>query len=621
MSEPLNVFIPAAGRGERLQPITFYVPKPLLPIAGKPVLEIVLERVCLLPVKHIGINLHYKGDIVSEWISRSAYSEKIIAYPEEPMLGTGGALRNAEKLLSNGMFLVHNSDILSDIDLGTLVEFHRSSGNIATLAVHDHPEFNTVAVNCDGLVTGVGDSVISQSAVGKRAAFTGIAVYDPRFLGFLPDGKSNVVGAWISAARSGQRVGTLDVSGCYWSDVGTPHAYASAVIQKLRSEGETIYIHPSAVGCHYAKMDGYVVMEEGSVAAKGAAIRNCIILPGSRLNENASLENFIVGPDFMISLDEGEILGSSGDDRAFLIGTGGSDRNYYRIRNTHGSSVLVRSGREDRDFDRHLAYTDFFRKCGIAVPQLLKANPERMEALFEDLGDLSLYSWLRCRRPEEEVEAVYRKVVEIAFMIHTAATRHISECPLLGERMFDYDHLRWETAYFMENFVAVVRRTKVKDVSKLEEEFHSLAVRVDSFPKTVIHRDFQCRNIMMTNGVPRVIDYQGARIGPPAYDIASLLWDPYYRLEEGVRERVLDYYTQCMKERVGAFDEGAFRDTLLPCRLQRHMQALGAYGFLSSVKGKKYFLKHAGEGLRLLKEEITMAKDEYPALYELTLPW
>ena len=67
------------------------------------------------------------------------------------------------------------------------------------------------------------------------------------------------------------------------------------------------------------------------------------------------------------------------------------------------------------------------------------------------------------------------------------------------------------------------------------------------------------------------------------------------------------------------FSEEDFKETLLPCRLQRHMQALGAYGFLSRIKGKKYFLKHVPEGLRLLKEDISLAKDRYPELYDLVM--
>ena len=156
------------------------------------------------------------------------------------------------------------------------------------------------------------------------------------------------------------------------------------------------------------------------------------------------------------------------------------------------------------------------------------------------------------------------------------------------------------------------------DRAALEKEFHRLAQKVDGCPKAVIHRDFQCQNIMITaGGIPRVIDFQGARMAPPAYDVASILWDPYHRLDDGVRERLVDYYVSEMKRHSAGFSETSFRESLIPCRLQRHMQALGAYGFLSVVKGKKYFLKHIPEALRLLKEETAAAKKDYPELHNL----
>ncbi|MCL5023375.1 MAG: phosphotransferase [Nitrospirae bacterium] len=619
MTEPINVFVLAAGSGERLQPITFHIPKPLLPVVGKPALETVLEKVSRLGAKCVGINLHYKKDVIEDWIRRSAFRDLVRLFPEESMLGTGGALKNAESFLLTDTFLVHNSDILSDIELEGIIAFHHASDNIATLAVHDFPKFNTVSVDAGGLLRGVGDTLIGREPVDRRVAFTGIAVYSAEFLRFLPEGASSVVDAWLAAASEGRRVGSLDLSGCYWSDIGTPAAYAAAVVRQMRSEGETISISPSARGCRHAEIAGYVVMEADSVAEKGSVVRNCILLPGSRAKGNLPLENCIAGSGFVLSLTEGEMLGSSGDDRTFLIGVGGSDRKFYRIREGRGSSVLVRFGPDDEDFERYIAYADFLRSCGVPVPELLRASPEKKKALFEDLGDLSLYSWLRCRRTEEEVEEVYRKVLDIAVMVHTAATNHSSECPSLRERIFDYDHLRWETGYFLENYVSRIRQTPVEDRQRIDEEFGRLADLVDSFPKTVIHRDFQSQNVMLTKGgIPRIIDFQGARIGPPAYDVASLLWDPYYRLGEELRERLLNYYVGEMKEKGDAgFGDEAFRNTLLPCRLQRHMQALGAYGFLSSVKGKSYFLKHAKEGLRLFMEGISAARNEYPALYAL----
>jgi aminoglycoside/choline kinase family phosphotransferase len=134
----------------------------------------------------------------------------------------------------------------------------------------------------------------------------------------------------------------------------------------------------------------------------------------------------------------------------------------------------------------------------------------------------------------------------------------------------------------------------------------------------VIHRDFQSQNVMITaGGIPRVIDFQGARMAPGAYDVASILWDPYCRLDDGLRDRLIEYYVTEMKIRSEGFNERVFLDSLIPCRLQRHMQALGAYGFLSVVKGKKYFEKHIPEALRLLKEETSAVKNDYPELYKL----
>src|SRR4030042_3341302 len=151
-----SVFILAAGLGERLRPITDHIPKPLLPILGKPILQSVLKKVSTLPAYKIGINLHHKKDTIESWIRQSAFNEKIELFPEDSILGTGGALKNAEAFLNAGTFLVHNSDIVSDIDLGKLLEFHFSSNNLVTLAVHDYPQFNKVEIDERGFFRRIG---------------------------------------------------------------------------------------------------------------------------------------------------------------------------------------------------------------------------------------------------------------------------------------------------------------------------------------------------------------------------------------------------------------------------------------------------------------------------------
>lgn len=633
-------FIPAAGLGERLKPITDHIPKPLLPVLGHPMIETVLERVFRLPIHKTAINIHHKKESFLKWLQTSDYGERITVFFEEEILGTGGALKNASRLLEESHFIVHNSDVISDIPLETLLEKHLASGNTVTLAVHNFEEFNNVWVDDKGNLKSVG--TLPRGSEGLRVtAFTGIAMYSPEFLVLLDEGRSSVVDAWLRAAALGNKVGTLDFTGCHWSDIGTPRTYFSTVLSRLKEEGESIYIHPSSV-LEDAQIDAYTVIERDVVIEKGVSLKKCIVLPGSRVSSGQHIENSIVGPGYSLFIDHkpSEISdslassmfrnvpgGSSGKPEVILIGTGGSDRAYYRIRIGDKTAVLMKSPQNDPDFERHLAYTGFFGKYNIPVPEVLKPdyfpnimliNQGVMRCMFEDLGDLSLYSWMKSGPGFDRVKEMYQRVLDILILLHTTITEKVSECPPLFSRVFDHDHLRWETCYFIERFVEGLKGMPPGDRERLDQEFEDLAKKVDSFKKTVIHRDFQSQNIMIVSGsVPRIIDYQGARMGPPAYDIASLLWDPYVTLDKFMREDLLDYYIAKIRERDSLFDEAGFRGALLPCRLQRHMQALGAYAFLATIKGKPYFLKHVSQAMHYLREETESAGEEYPALFEL----
>jgi NDP-sugar pyrophosphorylase family protein/aminoglycoside/choline kinase family phosphotransferase len=634
----INVFIPAAGLGERLRPITNHIPKPLIPVLGRPAIQRVLDNISALPVNKIGINLHHKKEAIEEWVRRCPLNKKITLFPEEKILGTGGALKNAEGFLKEGPFFVHNSDILSDIHLNGLLEHHQSSNNLVTLAIHDYPKFNSVVVDENGFFAGVDvyrpsprpSPLRGEGGSSRRMlAFTGIAVYESGFLDYLPNGKSSVVDAWLRAAAEGRKIGTFDVSGCCWSDIGSPDAYAATVFELLRREGETVYIHPSIEKCADADMQGHVVIEEGCLLEGKISLKNCIVLPGGRAgaiyperhrHELPLQSNCILGPDFKITLNETEILKIS-DDGKQLIGTGGSDRKYFRTREGSKTFVLMQCREDDPDFERQIEYTRLFQKHSVPVPELIEADIDQKKAVLEDAGDISLYSWLKCPRDRADIENIYRQIINMMVLIHTEVTDDISACPLLENRIFDYDHFRWETDYFIKRFAEGVRNINVSILPVIDEELHQLAVKADAVPKAVIHRDFQSQNIMVMKGQElRLIDYQGARLGPPAYDVASLLWDPYYRLEDEMRVRLLDDYIDKMKAHCsGKFDDDIFRDSLILCRLQRHMQALGAYGFLSLVKGKKYFQKYMPEGIRLLKDDACHVKDEYPELYKLIM--
>jgi NDP-sugar pyrophosphorylase family protein/aminoglycoside/choline kinase family phosphotransferase len=653
---PVDVFLPAAGFGERLRPATSHLPKPLLPILGTPIIERILNKLAQVCDGKIGINLHWKPDLIRAWAAASPWSDRIVFFPEDPILGTGGGLKNAESMLRHRPFIVHNSDILLDIDFARLVEEHLTSGNTATLVCHRLPHLSNVVIDENRQVLDVENPGVSRpdpSTVADKVAYTGIAMYSPEILKFLPAGVSHATVAWVAASKAGLKVRAMDVTGAYWNDVGDPATYARGVLDALRDRGETIYLSTTA-RCGKVDIDGYVVLESNSQIRDGARVRNCIVMPGADVA--GEHENAIVGPDYEIALSEADMqpsmhaadrkrvslsdpliarhfrtrpgfgrgpapAGAGAWSDAILVGLGGSDRRYYRVRNDGWTAILMECRPEDPDFERHLAYTRFFARHTVPVPALLTDDSASKRALFEDLGDTSLYAYLQLPRDHENIESMYRDVLRSLVTLHTTATAHVSECPLLEARIFDYDYLRWETTYFLDRFVTGLRRISIERRQALDEELHRLAQSVFARPKVVIHRDFQCQNIMVHAGGPRIIDYQGARLAPPAYDIASVLWDPYHRLDDGLRERLLAYYVDEMKaDRARPFDERAFEESLVACRLQRHMQALGAYGFLSEVKGKKYFLKHVPEALRLLKTDAAAAQREYPELARLIEP-
>ncbi len=671
----LNVFIPAAGLGKRLQPITHHLPKPLLPILGKPLLEHVIERIAPLNAAKIGINLHHLQSQVSSWIVNSKYASQIEMFYEDDLLGTGGAIRNAGLLLSTCTFLVHNTDILSNIDLGMLIKAHEASGNLVTLAVHDYLGLNNLRLDSEGFLRDVVKLSESQTACKgmlRQAAYTGIAVYSPDFIKHIPAGNSGMVSCWLKALASGAKIGTMDVTGTAWKDLGHPESFAEAIWDKLSSQGERAFIHPNSSGCKHVFFQGMGVIESNATVTEPVTLESSILLPGALVDGSQNRTNQIIGPDYSIAIENSEQTAcdkiwnkdrDSAPERLLeellekllkkpeipqklieevfglnapllsvsRLSFGGSDRSYYRLRLDSRSAVLMITDKTDPDYERQLEYSRFFSRLGLPVPRLLAAAPignsdmAKQSAIFEDLGDFSLYSWMHCRRPAKGVENMYKKVLKIIVKMHTYSGTINDERSFLKFRNFDYDHLRWESSYFLLEFVTNYCQQEIVDHANLEDELHRLAVEVDSHPKKIIHRDCQSQNIMITQNqnsclscLPYLIDYQGARIGPPAYDLASLLWDPYVKIEENLRERLVDYYIKDRKRTEGEnFDQALFRHAIMPCLLQRHMQALGAYSFLSMKKGKLYFEKFIPRAFNLLQSELKQVKNKFPVLYKL----
>jgi len=231
----MKAMILAAGLGSRLRPFTANIPKPLFPVAGRPLLDIIIHSLQNAGCKAIIINTHHLYKNIDSFLSDQKYSIPVFTRYEHLLLGTGGAVKNVADFWDDQPFMVVNSDILTDIDLRDVYDFHLDHKYTATLVFHDYKEFNNVLISKEDFIRGFYEEK-SYENIGyeRKLAFTGIQVLDPKILDFIPDGIfSSIIDAYRKLIFSGQRLKAFIAQKHYWKDIGTPESYREAVIDKL----------------------------------------------------------------------------------------------------------------------------------------------------------------------------------------------------------------------------------------------------------------------------------------------------------------------------------------------------------------------------------------------------
>jgi hypothetical protein len=180
-----------------------------------------------------------------------------------------------------------------------------------------------------------------------------------------------------------------------------------------------------------------------------------------------------------------------------------------------------------------------------------------------------------------------------------------------GEKLY-----HWEHHYFQENFVEAVCHLDMSPSrqKELETELEGLIIRLQKIEPSLIHRDFQSQNIMVKNGRPVLIDFQGMRKGCLFYDLGSLICDPYVTFRDEERNELIDFCYELMSP---SYSRDEFVKNFWEASVQRLMQALGAYGFLGLKKNKPAFLKHINNGINNLFMAAAHAKT-LPVLQEVT---
>jgi aminoglycoside/choline kinase family phosphotransferase len=293
---------------------------------------------------------------------------------------------------------------------------------------------------------------------------------------------------------------------------------------------------------------------------------------------------------------------------------GGSDRQYFRLSPSTRPLIFCQYGQQTPENSRFAQHTDFLASYGVPVPRILARDLEHGRLWIEDLGTEDLWSfrdadWWVIRRP------LYEKCIGAVGRIHaiTESSSPAGSLPPLGPE-FNEALYQWEQDYFFDNYVARFSAAPAELAAEIRHgaELKELRTRLSSRPRCLIHRDFQSQNILVRQGDPVFIDYQGLRFGLAEYDLASLLFDPYVVLYRDQREELIALAEARSRN-------PQFREQLLACACQRLMQALGAYGFLGVVKQKPTFLRHIRPALANLRE-VAVNQGILPILAPLLMP-
>jgi aminoglycoside/choline kinase family phosphotransferase len=302
----------------------------------------------------------------------------------------------------------------------------------------------------------------------------------------------------------------------------------------------------------------------------------------------------------------------------------GSTRQYFRLvwGETH---TAVGAIGPDRDENRaFLEFAKVFHKAGLPVPRIYAEDREAGVWLEEDLGDTTLFKALSAARVEygedefpPEIEKLYRRALSVLPRFQVLGHALVDYRVAYPRQAFDQQSIRWDLNYFKYHFLKLAQVPF--NEQRLEDDFARLtAYLLEADAEYFLYRDFQSRNIMICDGQPWFLDFQGGRKGAPHYDVASLLYDAKANVPPIVRTALLEHYLDALSEHVPV-ERAEFRQRFVGFVLVRLMQAMGAYGYRGFFERKRRFLEsvpHAARNLAyLLNAGLPVALPELEGVF------
>jgi len=295
-----QAFVLAAGRGNRLRPLTDELPKPLIPIFQKPLITFALDHLIGAGVNQFVINTHGRPELFQSFFDRSDYAGGSITLIHEPeLLETGGGIKNAERELGTDPFLTYSGDILTDVNLEPLIEEHFRRRNDVTLALRETGLGSDVALRDDRVV-----DIANRYGVAGNLDFANIAVWNSAIFQRIPPHKKlsfiPIIADWIG---QGGQIGGLVMNDGKWFNIGSRTQYLDVHRGILRDNWKPYYVKiqdwperiaRSAIVDASAQLRGCSVVGEDCRVGAEAILEDTILWPGAQIASQSQLQGCIV---------------------------------------------------------------------------------------------------------------------------------------------------------------------------------------------------------------------------------------------------------------------------------------------------------------------------------------
>lgn len=298
----------------------------------------------------------------------------------------------------------------------------------------------------------------------------------------------------------------------------------------------------------------------------------------------------------------------------------GSNRRYFRMEGPSGTLIGTLGSCIDEN-KAFIAIADHFHKQGLAVPLVYAHSKDFSCYIQQDLGDITLYGAVeegRARGTYNSTErALLHKAIEALPELQFKGARGLDFSVCYPQPNFDQRMVSFDLNYFKYCFL----KATGLDFSeiKLENDFQNLSkVLLQNSSDTFLYRDFQARNVMLLDGIPYFIDFQGGRKGPIFYDVASFVWQARAHYSDELKDSLIQTYLQALQQ-YSSIEEEEFHNQLRYFVLFRTLQVLGAYGFRGYFEKKPHFLQSVPFAIDNLRKLLKEPFKEYPYLSSLLL--